>query len=257
MKPTVTVYESINDLLQALNTKNNSYMAHKDDSQDSSFSFTGTHSYAEAMDLLRNGWEHGAKKLASPIKLSIKDQQDVKRSVQEFNVVGQQAIVPLYLQGVPTSMLSRVNKPTKQKIIVINRAITYNMRVSQEDILKEGLKTIQIIQSLEKAGLRVKLNVSWCSTSKRGDQVLLAKVCIKQPQERLNISKLAFTLGHPSMLRRIALKWYETTPTMTSSGFSGGYGTPNNEVIQTAFPKEYFIPSFLGDVKDFINKVMK
>ena len=251
-----TIYESINDFLSFISTTPTSeIMKGCDSSTSGTRSFTGTSSYEEAMGLLKNGWLSGAEKLADPVKLSQKSAQTVKRSTQQFGVVGQQAIVPLYLQGAPNSMMSRVNKPVKQKIITINRGITYNAMVTTETILEEGRKTIQIIQSLENAGLRVKLNVIFAADS--GREKVCVKVCVKQPQERLNISKLSFTLGHPSMLRRIMFRWLETTPTITTTGFRGGYGRPCGAEASRQFEKEYYLPERIHNVEEFVKKILK
>ena len=60
--------------------------------------------------------------------------------------------------------------------------------------------------------------------SARNGQLAQCFVTIKAPAEKINPARVYFPLVHPSMLRRIGLRWLETCPDVTSKKFQGGYG---------------------------------
>jgi hypothetical protein len=215
--------------------------------------WSGTPTYKDAAHLLATGWTTFAQKIAARVKPSTVS-APVKRSRPTFGMVGSQASVPLYLQGVPNNMIDRKMEAQKQKIIVINKGIDFSAMVSSETIEEEGIKAIQVIQALENKGYRVKLNVFWSSTS--GDETICFRVTIKKPEERLSLTKVAFPLAHPAMLRRVGFRFLERCPFMTKPGFTGGYGMPDGERMKKVFDqKDVFIPSRLGNVDEFIKSI--
>ena len=67
------------------------------------YGFTQTNNYDEAVQLFKNGWNDMAKNITQ--KLNIIKNQQVDAEVQKimYDVVGFQASVPRYLQGIPSS----------------------------------------------------------------------------------------------------------------------------------------------------------
>lgn len=214
-------------------------------------SWYGTNSFDEAKNLLQFGWMPDSSKLKQQLKLSNKvNLQDNKR-ISEYSVAGYQASVPRYLQGIPTNMVNSKIVPVKKKIIVITKDITYNAGWSANDITEQAIKALQVVQSLENKGLRVRLNV-YLGCSMYNEQIQM-KLCVKKPDERINYVKMAFPLGHPSMLRRFLLRFIERHDKCENS-FVNGYGKPVN-LIQNN--DEYVIPHNIGDVEKFINNILK
>jgi len=79
-----------------------SYSSHR--SGDSSYRFTGTHNFDEAVDLARNGWEEGLKDLDYYEEMSDKDyalKVNDKIWDVELNTTGAYVDVGAYLQGQP------------------------------------------------------------------------------------------------------------------------------------------------------------
>ena len=131
--------------------------------------------------------------------------------------------------------------------------MSYSCRTGADQIEKEGIKALQLIQTLEGRGYRVKLNLYFCSRIYQEAQLL--KITLKKPEERLSVSKLAFPIVHPSMLRRIGLRVIETNPLLTQRGFIDGYGTPAGHFCKELVEKnEIVIPNFLPeDIEKYIN----
>lgn len=223
---------------------NDAFRWSRHSSVDSGYSFTQTYSFEEAASLLKNGWDDMAKKLTEKLKAKQTDVVYGKKQKTVYDVCGYQASVPRYLQGIPTNMVNKINIPVKQKVITINKCVNYNGLVSIESIVEESIKALQIVKKLEAQGLRVNLNVILGSEK---DVRLVTKVRIKSANERLNISKLAFCLVHPSMLRRLLFRYIEVYP-YTTRQFVSGYGTPVTNSEMKQFCKgEYLIPAFVEE----------
>ena len=214
--------------------------------------WTGTKDMAEAQHLFRTGWNAFAEKLTKATKTPTVS-ANVQRSKPSYGMVGGQASVPRYIQGIPTNMVDRKPVQQKQKIIVINKDIWYSAMISAETIEKEGVKALQIIQLLESKGFRVKLNV-YGMTSSHGE-TLGFRLTVKKPEERLSLAKVAFPIAHPSYLRRIGFAWLERFNTMKEASFTHGYGMPSGSKVYDFLgkdTKEIVLPNFIPDVHEYV-----
>lgn len=213
-------YNSINELVQTINSREQNPSITSTLSIDGDYRFTGTHSYEEAENLLLHGWTEESEKLNQLLKLKLANTKSIKNT---YNVSGFQCSVPRYLQGIPTSMIDHKITTKKQKVITITKGIAYAYSVSKEKIEEESIKVLQLINSLENQGCRVILNVMF--VSRKGCTIIANKVRIKNANERLNLSKISFPLVHPSYLRRINLKWIERFE-YTTKAYDKCYGVP-------------------------------
>lgn len=205
--------------------------------------WTKTESFSEAVDLFKNGWSDMASKLVQKLKVIESKTEPTMKPRNQLNVCGYQAIVPLYLQGVPNCMVDKKMVPVKQKVITLNKSIDYNGGTSSDKIVEESIKAMMIVKKLEAQGFRCNLNIV-LGTSK-GAYKFYVKVRIKSANEKMNISKLAFPLVHPSMLRRLFFRFIEVYPKITSD-FVHGYGTPAKSYeLRDVFKGEYLLPNFI------------
>lgn len=237
---------------------NETFRWQKLSSTDGSYGFTQTHSYEEATKLFKDGWSSMAQDLTK--KLKVIQNQVVDAQVQKilYDVVGFQASVPRYLQGIPTSMVNKKRVPVKQRVITLNKDISYNCGITTAQIIEASVQTLQLIKKIEAQGIRVNLNLVWGTTA--GDTKEVAKIRLKSANERLNISKLAFPLVHPSMLRRLCFRYLEVAPTVTKS-YTWGYGAPmDGSQLKTYCKDEYVLPRLfdgnlatLGDLSSICN----
>ena len=216
-------------------------------SVNGSHHFTQTHNYDEAVKLFKDGWSDMAQKLTQ--KLKVIQNQVVDAQVQKilYDVVGFQASVPRYLQGIPTSMVNKKRIPIKQKVITLNKDVSYNCGITTEQIIEASIQTLQLIKKIEAQGIRVNLNLIW--GVRAGNTKEVVKIRLKSANERLNVSKLAFPLVHPSMLRRLCFRYLEVAPTVTNS-YHFGYGYPlDGSQLKTFCKDEYVLPRlFNGDL---------
>lgn len=211
-------------------------------SKNASYDFAQTHSYDEAVDLLKNGWDDMAKELEQQLKAKTIRMQPVKQQRNVLSVQGYQPVVPLYLAGVPQNMVSKQMMPVKQKVVDIVKVFNYFSGVSTKEIQEESIKVMQVVKRLESQG--VKCNIHIALGTEQKNRALAVKIKVKNASERLNVSKLAFPLVHPSMLRRLLFRYIEVCPDTTKT-FVGGYGYPMwDSVMQRMFPDQVVLPAF-------------
>ena len=213
-------------------------------SDTSTPSWYATKSYEEAMEKLHNGDKKLAEKLTGVLHI---EKHAMNELVQKpsYSVAGYQASVPRYLQGLPTNMINKKMVVQKQRVITITKNIGYLGNYSASQIIDEAVRAVQLINTIEAKGIRCNLYVSSIAEAGIGSnrKAVGFRVKIKSAGERTHISKLAFPLANPSMLRRFSFRYREVAPE-TTPAFKGGYGAS----CQTGelFIKqkgEYYIPT--------------
>lgn len=214
-------------------------------------SFTGTSSFEEAVDLFKYGWKDGSKKLTKKLNAKQKAMQPIMKAKNKRDVAGYQVIVPSYLSGDPMSMINKKMVHVKQKVITLNKTIAYPCKVTKDEIEEESIKAFQLIKKVEAQGMRVNLNI--VSGFDVSDMRIIVKIKVKNSTEKLNISKLAFPLVHPSMLRRLLFRFLEVVP-KASKKYVYYYGSPvyANAIKKYTKENEYVLPEKINEV-DKIN----
>ena len=213
--------------------------------------WSGTETFDEACKLLTNGWSVGAQSLSEKMNIARMDAQQQVIYKDVLSVCGYQAMVPLYLQGVPTNMMSKKIVPVKRKVITLNKVISVSASVSSQTMEEESIKCFQIIKKIESTGVRVNLNLTMSTGH------VCVKIRLKSAGERLNVSKLAFPLVHPAMFRRMYFRFVETYPTIPRS-YTRGYGrVPGEEEFKACCSKdEILLPTLLrGSTESEIYKL--
>lgn len=204
--------------------------------------WTKTKSFEEASELFKKGWSEMAEDLTQRLKAEgVIEPVMTTKTVQ--SVEGYHPIVPLYLMGIPNNMVSRKVKPVKQKVVTLNKCITYSAIITSNQIIEESIKAFKLIKKLESQNYRVNLNILDCTYV--FDEKYFVKIRLKSANEKLNISKMAFPLVHHSMLRRLCLRFTEVYPDV-SKKFITGYGRPcSMSMIRSVWPNEILLPDFI------------
>ena len=236
-------FDSLLDFYNYINDtpRNSTFKNYKAQSQTKGMTnWYGTGSYDEAAELFKNGWTIGAQDLTKKLKIAETDKQVQMTAKSILSMCGYQAIVPLYLNGVPNNMVNKKMVPIKQKVITINKALSASCAVSSQTLMNESIKCFQIIKKIESTGIRVNLNLM-ISTGH-----VMIKIRLKSSSEKLNISKLAFPLVHVAMFRRLYFKFIEVYPTIPY-GYRHGYGrVPSEYEFRKACDKgEILLPTLL------------
>ena len=254
----VVEFESLQEFYEYItNTPTNAAFAKREAEHDLSShnnrrsEWYGTESFEEASNMMRNGWTIGAQNLTQKLKLAETNKEVQNTYKNVLSICGYQAIVPLYLNGVPNNMINKKIVPVKKKVITINKALSCSCTVSSETMMEESVKAFQIIKKIEATGIRVNLNLL-ISTGH-----VCVKIKLKSASERLNLSKLAFPLVHPSMFRRLYFRFIEVYPTIPRS-FAFGYGkVPVASDFKAVCGKdEILLPTLLcGGTEDEIQRL--
>lgn len=217
-------------------------------SHDSDTEFYGV-PYDEARTLLVEGWTVESEKLSAMLKVAdSKAKPNMSRSFG-VGVVGFAPIVPLALAGVPQNMITQIKKIGRDKVITVNKSISYNCGVSTSTIEEESVKALAIVRRLERCGYAVNLNIVWgVSSQGHGNGTrYLWKVRVKNANERLNLSKMSFAMVNPAFLRRIMFNVLEKWEGVPYS-FYDGYGRPIPDTMLESFcGKEVTLPAFISE----------
>lgn len=212
-----------------------------------------TSSFEEATNMMKNGWDEMANKLQKQLQSKSAQLKPIMKQRNILSVQGYQPVVPLYLAGVPQNMVSKQMHPVKQKVVNIVKLFNYNCGIKADQIEEESIKVMQLVQRLERQG--TKCNVYVALGTEEYGRKLICKIKIKGAAERLNVSKLAFPMVHPSMLRRLMFRYIEVCPDTTKS-FVGGYGAPvGYGTMKSVFADDIVIPSIWNVKVEDINNI--
>lgn len=227
-----------------------------DNDWENSKSWTRARDYQHAFDMFVNGWTQQTEKLTQRINSQKCDLQIEKQVRTIAAQAGFAPIVAAYLNNQPNAMRQQKMTPVKQRVVTINKNISYSKSVSSSEIFEQSVKALQIVQKIEAQGIRVNLNVFDCCKDTYNN-IFVIKVGIKSANERLNVSKTTFPLVHPSMLRRLVFRYEETHPAISANYLTyRGYPIIDQRTIANAFNKgEYILPSFINRPIDTLNNL--
>ena len=184
--------------------------------------FTGTHTFEEATGLLLEGDRQNADKVLRSV-MAIKRQvgKETKRQRVGTGIVGFAPNVPNYLAGVPRNMITATPSKRKDKIINLVYDTTAPCSVEKEALQKAVINIAGAIVALEAGGARVNVYATFSGYAGQNKSGVFVKV--KNASQPLDVLKMIYPLGHPSMMRRHFFRWLEITP--MSKKFRSGYGT--------------------------------
>lgn len=197
--------------------------------------FSGVNTYADAVELLKNGYKEPLEKMKKAIlKIGQKDNFQRPRTKNDF--IGFAPNVPNALMNLPINMINKEKQAPKTKMIHLTYSICAAAKTSKEDLIKGGVNFLGLVNSLEKQGYRVKIDIIFTTVVNKTAAAVV--INLKEYDQQTNLLKLAFPLVHPAMLRRFCFKWLETTPELKDKDFIQGYGVPLNYIVHNDAQKE-------------------
>jgi hypothetical protein len=186
----------------------------------------GTSSYNQSIQLIKDGFKEPLETMKKAV-LKIDKQNTYTRPKTYLSPIGYAPNVPNALKGVPNSMINRERKQVQSKTIHLLYGFSAIGTTSPRDLIKGGTMFIGLVNSLERQGFRVKLDLVRCTTASTTDAIAYT-VNLKEYSQSLNLLKLCYPLVHPSMLRRTSFKWCETLPDLEDGRY---YGTMGQSLI--------------------------
>lgn len=222
--------------------------------------WTGTDSYDDALHLLKYGWKEGAERIKHKIDVTIPN--FVKQSTRvKLEPYGANACTAAYLNNNPNNMFIKKKVKKRAKVLTINKVGDLNWTYSADEYMTFATRAIAICQALERHGYAININVCFGHSYDDTQEILMVRV--KNANERINLSKLAFPMAHPSMLRRMKFKYNEVTDTLKYQRpdyeYSNLYGSPVKRAVYEALlcmnkEQEIFIPSTISE--DEMNTIL-
>lgn len=185
-------------------------------------SWYGSKSFEETNDLIRNGYKEPLAQLKREL-VKLNKQNVSQRKQPILSVTGTAVNVPRAMMGLPKSMYKRENEPIKKKTIHLMYGFSAVGRTKPTDLIQGGTMFLSLVNSLEKQGFRVKIDIMRCTTS--SSKSAIGYTCtLKEYNQGLNLLKLCYPLVHPSMLRRTSFRWCETLPNLKDRAYRESYG---------------------------------
>lgn len=201
-------------------------------------SWTGVSTYAEALELLRVGYQPTVEKLKVAYKGGAMGVQ--KRIKFQNEIQGFAPVVPLALKNVPECMINMTMKSIKCKVIDVYYDTGVSSYVTPEEVIKAGQKLLGTIISLEKQGYRFNLySVNSFAGSSDAD-ILCVK--IKSSDKPIDLKRISFPLTHPAFCRVIAFDWQAKSPIAKDRGY--GRGKPLRCCVEREVRKEFSHQAF-------------
>ncbi len=230
-------------------------------------SFYGTETREEALHLLANGWPEGREKALA----TIADADNVTHTTEprlEPVVAGYIANVPAYLSGQPRAMFRLVHTETAARPIVRLLVERWTQSGTPTKCIRNyGIALMELIGAIESKGQRVELTLSAMCKGEDGSYVSV-QAPIKRADERMELDRLAFVLGHEAFLRQILFGLYGSKEELrhVTGSWAGSLidqGEYDRVIARTFDSDQYMLPlaghhiSALGTLeraREFLNK---
>lgn len=190
---------SLSDMVHWLDTTTSTW-SHKSSQESGGANWNGTNSYGEALRLARDGWEEGVQELFA-LAATVPNNRVTTKT---YSVAGDCPDVGRAVSGDPFNMVRRGKLAKPKAAMTIVAAVGGTSNVSVKEMANFGAALTALIDRLESRNVRVELMAHWGNTTwdgpKRGIGISWT---VKRAQDALDLSSVAFSLGHAAMIRRL------------------------------------------------------
>lgn len=181
--------------------------------------FSGTHSWEESMEIMRNGYHEGAANILAAKGVSLDSfKRDAEAYKQKVDYAGSRPHIVNSICGMPKTMINRKKQMKQQKYIHLYYNISCPCNITQKEINKAGKNLLALVKYYESVHIRVALSVMFAAavegSQTENSHIRGCIVSIKNYDQPLNILSVAYPIVHPSFLRRQIFKWIETAKCM-------------------------------------------
>ena len=204
----------------------------------------GTKNYKEAESLALKGWNPSNSKSTGIFRTNGKCSKVVRRTMT--GPVGYAPHVPNAIAGRPDSMIYQKRIVEPQPMINIFVNISVDCHVSREQM---QAATINLFTALKDT--KINLCVGCAALTMKNSREIMEKLLLVIKLKDETLMQKFFAVAHPSMLRRLFIRWADTVPGLKSKKFIGGYGASTNFTSEEL--KELGLQDYkVCNVKDFI-----
>ena len=184
--------------------------------------------YDGAMAMARDGWVEGAAKAQKALKAFV----PLTNAPDTVNdIYGYRPNVARFCSGVPDCMVRRAPRADNGAGRVLTLIVPVNALagVSAVYMANFGVAVAQYINQMENDGTRVEIIAAMTSTV--SDWRVSACARVKHADQPLDLSVLAFAIGHPAMFRRLGFAIRERCAAPRDYGYGNSIATRANDMI--------------------------
>lgn len=157
-------------------------------------------SWDDCINMLKTGWEEGVKQISDTLAVH----STARRPHWRNDVAGDFPDVPRFLGGAHDPMRRRGHDNRRRPIVSIMVNNWINAAVDANHMVNFGAAMVAWIDRIEASGKRVELIAGTVAPQARGRDIhMSATWTVKQAEDPLDLSALAFSLAHPGASRRI------------------------------------------------------
>ncbi len=215
----------------------------------------GTDAFEEALGLGRTGWIEGARSLAER-KRRVRALVQLRNHLPtiEYDMHGIEPDVGRYLQGHPRCMLNvcpAISAPAGRQLITVAVNVTASSSTGPQAYKNRGAAVLAFVEAMEQSGHAVRVVAQEAvrppgSTGRSRDQDRYqVEVLLKDHNQALDASRLAFVLCHVSFLRRLVFSLKETEAPAIRRRFdfggAGKYGVACAPAVDQEF--DVYVPA--------------
>jgi hypothetical protein len=218
---------------------------------DSGEDWYGTKSMQDALKLIREGWKEGAEK-ASRLQGKILSQHPLQRKQISYDIVGAYPNVPRAVAGNPLNMrVPDLTKASRRPVVTLMSNMGASCGHSSDELVNRAAVVAALVDQIEAAGYACEvIGMAWGANNNHGIKVR-TNVILKNSSQPVDITRLAFGLGHASMFRRLVFAEWCQDPFTKDLGSHLGYPDALKPSKELAENNVYVIPSVQGHGKLF------
>jgi hypothetical protein len=205
----------------------------------------GTPSRQAALKLARDGWPEGAER-AARIRDKITAANPVGPRLVKYDVAGAYPIVARHLAGNPLSMKRYDTARLRRKpVITLVSHMSTRWRTPAANFIRRAGVVAAIIDVVESAGFACHVLAS--GGAEIDDKSWRVGFTLKESHQPVDIDRIAFGVGHPSMYRRIGFCLAYSEMSMEPLGTGLGRSDENATYPGLAEQQVYVLPFFADD----------
>lgn len=210
-------FESLGDLQRWLTDTPRKWKSDSAKTYSTSNSWDLNLGWEGAVTMARTGWLEGAQRVSKALKAF---KAPERAPLETLSVAGYRPCVPAHLAGSPRSMFAKGDNgaPVKPVVRLVVQVDAAGM-VSAESMANIGAAIAQYIKEQEAQGVRVEVWGAMGAVGYKGHAYF--SWCVKRAMQPLDLPVLAFSIGHPAMLRRIGFAMLERCDAPEMTGYGG------------------------------------
>lgn len=213
---------------------------------------------------LLHGWDKARKEIDAQLS-KIDRVTTAPRKMQEkiYSYNGYYPSVSRAVRGNPRCMGKYKNSIKSTKIVEVIWDPGASAGEKAETVMRQGIKLLAKIKSLEIAGYRVRLTVQGFKGREGYDDAYFCRITIKEENQPLDLSRISYPLANVDMLRTWVFHWYEHLP---NAKYISGYGvslyrwdsTRRKEILDAVNvkPNQYYV-NLWTDIENTFKPLLK